>query len=73
MAKKKCSVSAACSYHCSNVDIEAYDYIYGYGAAEELGYEKIDCKDCSSNSGKCEDCLFDGGEYCPEWERRYHE
>lgn len=64
MKRMKCFTSAACSVYCPNAAIEAYDERYGYGLAEDMGYQEISCKDCMYNTGRCEDCLFYKSEDC---------
>lgn len=65
---KQCFVN----YHCSNGDCpnsehEIADDRYGYGTADDMGLEKISCKQCRYNTGRCEDCLFIHSKDCPEY------
>ena len=58
---KQCFVNAYCSINCPNSQIDMADERYGYGIARDMGLEKISCKVCRYNTGKCDDCLlFDG-------------
>jgi len=64
---RDCFACASCSFNCPNAAIESYDQRCGYGLAEDLGYELVECKECYYNSYECKDCLFDGDkEMCPK-------
>ena len=66
--KRKCFTAGACSgSECPNIQYDSIDEKYGYGIADDMGLERIKCKDCKYNTGKCEDCIFHGNpDYCPE-------
>lgn len=64
---KKCFVNAHCSCDCPNAEYEMADDRYGFGIADDMGLEKINCKQCCYNTGKCEDCLFIHSKDCPEY------
>lgn len=68
MSKRKCFVCVLSgTFDCPAVAYEAYNDRFGYDAAGDLGYEKISCKNCYHNTGKCEDCLFQNvSEVCHE-------
>ena len=62
-----------CNYHCSTSDCpdiqcDMADNKWGYGIAEDMGLERIDCKDCAYNDKHCtcEDCYFKDSSDCPE-------
>ena len=42
--------------------------MFGYGIAEDMGLERIECRDClyADKRCTCEDCYFMGSEECPE-------
>ena len=68
MKRKQCFVN----YHFSNGDCPSAEYEmaddrYGYGTADDMGLEKISCKECRYNTGRCEDCLFEHSKDCPEY------
>lgn len=64
---KKCFVNAHCSCDCPNFQIDTANEKYGYGIADDMGLEEINCKHCYYNSGRCEDCLFENSKECPEY------
>lgn len=64
--RKQCFVNYHCSIDCPNFQIDLIDDRYGFGIADDMGLEKISCKQCCYNSGKCEDCLFAKTKDCPE-------
>lgn len=55
---KQCFVNAHCSIDCPNFQFDIADERYGYGIAEDMGLERISCKECFYNTGKSDDCLF---------------
>lgn len=61
---KNCFVNFHCSYDCPNFQIDIVNKKYGYGIADDIGFEEINCYDCSYNSGKCNDCLFEHSKDC---------
>lgn len=62
----KCFTCSECgTYNCPNIQYEmAGDY------ADDIGMERISCKECHHNTGKCEDCLAN---YYPELCRKEKE
>lgn len=53
---------------CPNAQYESADERYGYGIAEDMGLEKVKCKDCWRYKG-CEDCYHntpEAGRTCPD-------
>lgn len=48
--------SACIDGSCPNAQCEAADMKWGYGIAEDMGLEKVKCKDCGYYKG-CEDCF----------------
>lgn len=67
MKYRECFVNAHCAYDCPNFQIDIANERYGYGIADDMGLEKVSCKDCRYHSGKCEDCLFEHSKECPEY------
>lgn len=68
MKRKDCFTSAACyDSRCPNIEYEMADNRWGYGIAEDMGLEKIKCKDCVYHTGECKDCTFFNTEYCCEY------
>lgn len=66
--RKQCFTSYRCSNgECPNAEYEMADDRYGYGTADDMGLEKIGCKQCRYNTGRCEDCLFEYSKECPEY------
>ena len=64
---KNCFVSPACyDVRCPNISYEMADDRWGGGIADDMGLEKIKCKDCPYNHGECKDCSFFNTEYCIE-------
>lgn len=61
---KRCFVSVHCSLDCPNFQIDMLDDRYGYGISDDIGLERISCKDCYYNSGKCDDCIFVNTQEC---------
>lgn len=59
-----------CSYRCPNATIEAYDEKWGGPAAEDMGLEKVECKDCYLNEERCDYCYFQNTEECPEYKEK---
>lgn len=62
-----------CNYHCStddcpNIQYDAADQYWGFGIADDIGLERIKCRDClyADKRCTCEDCYFMGSEECPE-------
>ena len=44
--------------------------VEGHGrqiAALDMGLEKVSCKQCRYDTGRCEDCLFVNSKDCPEY------
>lgn len=68
MNYKQCFVNVHCSIDCPNFQIDIANERYGYGIAEDMGIEKISCKKCFYNTGKCDDCLFFNDPECAEYE-----
>ena len=65
MTVKQCFTSYHCTCgDCPNAQYDIADDRYGFGIAEDMGLEKISCKECRYNTGKCEDCLFFNGSEC---------
>lgn len=59
MTVKQCFTSCHCTCgDCPNVQYDIANNRYGFGIAEDMGLEKISCKECRYNTGKCKDCLF---------------
>lgn len=67
MKRKQCFVNYHCSLDCPNAEYEMADDRYGFGIADDMGLEKISCKQCRYNTGRCEDCLFEHSKECPEY------
>lgn len=68
MKRKQCFVNYHCSNgDCPNTEHEMADDRYGYGTADDMGLEKISCKQCRYNTGRCEDCLFEHSKDCHEY------
>lgn len=65
--KMKCSVNPHCAYDCPNFVIDQINDKYGYGIADDMGFEEVKCKDCYYETGECSDCLFEHSEDCPEY------
>lgn len=63
---KECFTCVKTAGGCPNDDIERYDQRYGDGLAEDLGYERVRCRECGYHTGRCCDCLFEGSDVCPE-------
>ena len=64
---KPCFVNPHCSYDCPNFEVDACDERYGYGIAEDMGLERISCKECRYGAlYECEDCYLFGSKHCPE-------
>ena len=68
MNYKQCFVNVHCSIDCPNFQFDIANERYGYGIAEDMGIEKISCKKCFYNTGKCDDCLFFNDPECAEYE-----
>lgn len=67
MTAKQCFTSCHCTCgDCPNAQYDAANNRYGFGIAEDMGLEKISCKECRYNTGKCEDCLFFDGSECAD-------
>ena len=66
--RKACFTAPQCSCHdCPNAWHSEAVKRYGENVADDMGMERIPCKECHYNTGKCEDCLFQGNpDYCPE-------
>ena len=43
---------------CPNAQYEAADAKWGYGIADDMGLEKVECRNCGYYKG-CEDCFND--------------
>ena len=67
MKHRQCFENAHCSYDCPNFQIDIANERYGYGIADDMRFEKVNCKDCHYNSGRCDDCLFEHSKECPEY------
>ena len=65
--QRKCFVNGHCCYSCPNFDIQVVDERYGYGIAEDMGLEEVECKDCRYESGECKDCLLENSPDCPKY------
>ncbi len=65
--RKRCFVNYHCSLDCPNTEYETADDRYGFGIADDMGLEKVSCKQCCYNTGRCEDCLFEHSKECPEY------
>lgn len=65
--RQKCFVNGHCCYDCSNFEIQTVAERYGYGIAEDMGLEEVECKDCFYNSGECKDCLLKNSPDCPKY------
>lgn len=62
-----------CNYHCCtsdcpNIQYEECDAKWGDGIADDIGMERVKCKDCvySDKHCGCDDCYFQGSKECPE-------
>ena len=67
MKRKLCFVNSHCSLDCPSAEYEMADDRYGFGIADDMGLEKVSCKQCCYNTGRCEDCLFEHSKECPEY------
>ncbi len=67
MKRKQCFVNSHCSLDCPNAEYEMADDRYGFGIADDMGLEKVSCKQCRYNTGRCEECLFVNSKDCPEY------
>lgn len=67
MKRKQCFVNSHCSLDCPNAEYEMADDRYGFGIADDMGLEKVSCKQCRYNTGRCEDCLLEHSKECPEY------
>lgn len=63
--KMKCFVNQHCAYDCPNFEIDRINEKYGYGITDDMGLEKVKCKDCYYETGECSECLFYGDKECP--------
>ena len=65
--RRGCFTAPQCSCgDCPNSWFSVAEERYGE-VAYDMGFEHVDCKDCHYNTGKCEDCLFEGNpDYCPK-------
>lgn len=63
MKRKQCFVNYHCSSDCPNAEYEMADDRYGFGIADDMGLEKVSCKQCRYDTGRCEDCLLEHTEY----------
>jgi hypothetical protein len=70
MKSKECFVNAHCSYDCPNFQIDIANERYGYGIADDMGLEKVSCKDCCYNLTECKDCLLEHSIDCPEYKQK---
>lgn len=66
--RKQCFVNVHCAIDCPNFQFDIANERYGYGIAEDMGLERISCKKCHYNTGKCDDCLFFNDPECAEYE-----
>lgn len=63
----KCFTCHKCgTSNCPSIEYDMADQRFGYGIADDMGLEKIQCKDCYYMTGKCEDCLFYESPECEE-------
>ena len=69
--RKLCfTACACCTGDCPNIQCDSFEERFDCPASD-AGLERIKCKDCHYNTGKCEDCLFQGNpDYC---EKEAHE
>ena len=44
-------VNGHCCCDCPNFEIQTADERYGYGIAEDMGLEEVECRDCHYNRG----------------------
>lgn len=62
---KSCFTSFHClTNDCPNIQYDFADSKYGFGIADDMGLEKINCSECIYNSYACDDCLFQGSNDC---------
>ena len=64
---KQCFVNVHCAIDRPNFQFDIANERYGYCIAEDMGLEKISCKKCHYNTGKCDDCLFFNDPECAEY------
>ena len=69
MKNKNCFSSFHCSYDCPNFQIDIVNERYGYGIADDIGLEKINCNDCFYNSFECKDCIFEHSVDCSDFDQ----
>lgn len=65
MKHKDCFVNEHCSYCCPNFQVDYFEEKYDLPASE-VGFERINCKECYLNSFECVDCYFENTDMCPE-------
>lgn len=55
-----------CSTDCPNIQYETVENKYGCGIADDMGLERISCKNCNYNVNycTCKDCFFLGSDKC---------
>lgn len=65
--RKPCFTAPQCSTaDCPNIQCDAFEEKYDCPASD-AGLERIPCRLCHWNTGKCEDCLFEKNpDYCPK-------
>ena len=73
MKHRQCFLNAHCSYDCPNFQIDIANERYGYGIADDMGLEEVNCKDCHYQSGECSDCYFEHSKECPEYSEKMKE
>lgn len=68
-----------CNVHCStsdcpNIQCDMADEKWGYGISDDIGLNRIECKDCHYNFKHCtcDDCYFQGGKDCPKYAGDYN-
>ena len=66
MSKLYCFENKHCFGDCPNILADMADERFGYGIADDMGYQRIDCKNCDYNTGKCSNCLFEYTKDCPK-------
>lgn len=68
--RHKCFVNIHCSSDCPNFAVSEFEYIYDIPASD-AGLERIQCRDCHYNTGRCEDCLLSHTEVCHDQANLY--
>lgn len=56
-----------CTSDCPHIQYDAADEMWGYGIADDMGLERVRCKDClyADKRCTCKDCYFQGSNECP--------